>query len=387
MKSSDRNSLSRRSFIRGVSLAAAGAVARPLTAKVRAKASKTQPLSKILNYNPKMGYRRLGRTGLMLSEVGLGGHWKDRLGKRYWDEFANDEAPTDVAKNRTEVISACIDAGINYVDVGTSAECVAYGAALKGRRDKMIIGADDYKLSARDPDNCEVDKLMFAIEQCCRRLRTDYIDIWRAKADMYGGSTDGHVEVIIETFLKAHKQGKVRFLGISSHRRPWLGHVIERFDAIQVVSFPCTARTIEKNKGPKKDNIEEVAAGYDSDTTQSIFQSVRDRNVGVIAIKPFLGGNLFKSYGKEKFPVTGPGSKDEDDLARLTLQCILANEAVTVTVPGATTVHEVENAASASYKRKCGLTKADKRRLSHVTDQRLAELPAEYAWLRDWTVV
>jgi aryl-alcohol dehydrogenase-like predicted oxidoreductase len=334
-----------------------------------------------------MGYRRLGKTGLMISEVSLGGHWKDRRGDRYWDEFADEKVPTDVIENRTEVIDACIDAGVNYLDIGTSAECLAYGVVLKGRRDKMIIGADDYKLTARKPENCKVDKLMFDIEQCCRRLQTDYIDIWRVKADMYGQSTDAHVEAIIETFQKAHKAGKVRYLGISSHRRPWLQHVIETFDEVQVVSFPCTAITKEKSKGPRKDNIEEVSAGYDADITQSIFQSIREHDVGLVTIKPFLGGNLFKSYGKEKFPVTGAGSKEEHDLARLTLKCILTNGAITTTIPGLTTVHELENAVLASYTRHVGQTRADKDWLVRITEKRWATLPQEYTWLRDWKLV
>ena len=384
----DNNEFSRRTFIRN-SLAAAGTIAGALAAKgcASGRASKTTAASKILNYNPNMGYRRLGKTGLMLSEVSLGGHWKDRRGDRYWDEFADEKVPADAAKNRTEVINACIDAGINYLDIGTSAECLAYGVALKGRRDRMIIGADDYKLTARQPENCTVEKLMFDIDQCRRRLQMDYIDIWRVKADMYGKSTDAHIETIIETFQKARKAGKVRYLGISSHCRPWLQHVIETFDEVQVVSFPCTSRTREKGKGPRKDNIEEVSAGYDADTTQSIFQSVRERDIGVVAIKPFLGGNLFASYGREKFPVTGAGSKEEHDLARLTLQCILANEVITATIPGLTTIYELENAVRASYERERGLTEVEKRRLWQVTEQCRAKLPADYTWLRDWELV
>ncbi|MHC4337137.1 MAG: aldo/keto reductase [Planctomycetota bacterium] len=384
----NNNELSRRTFIRD-SLLTVGTIAGALAGKgcTSSKTSKSTGTSKILNYNQKMGYRRLGKTGLMISEVSLGGHWKDRRGDRYWDEFADEKVPTDVIENRTEVIDACIDAGVNYLDIGTSAECLAYGVVLKGRRDKMIIGADDYKLTARKPENCKVDKLMFDIEQCCRRLQTDYIDIWRVKADMYGQSTDAHVEAIIETFQKAHKAGKVRYLGISSHRRPWLQHVIETFDEVQVVSFPCTAITKEKSKGPRKDNIEEVSAGYDADITQSIFQSIREHDVGLVTIKPFLGGNLFKSYGKEKFPVTGAGSKEEHDLARLTLKCILTNGAITTTIPGLTTVHELENAVLASYTRHVGQTRADKDWLVRITEKRWATLPQEYTWLRDWKLV
>jgi aryl-alcohol dehydrogenase-like predicted oxidoreductase len=380
--------LSRRAFIRS-SLLAGGTIAGALSGKgcTSGRTLESTDTSKILNYNPNMGYRRLGKTGLIISEVSLGGHWKDRQGSRYWDEFADEKVPADVAKNRTEVVSACINAGINYLDIGTSAECLAYGVALKGRREKMIIGADDHKLTARKPENCRVEKLMFDIEQCCRWLQTDYIDIWRVKADMYGGTTNAHVEAIVETFQKAHEEGKVRYLGISSHCRPWLQHVIETFDEVQVVSFPCTAKTKQTGRGPRKDNIEEVSAGHGADVTQSIFQSVRKHNVGLVAVKPFLGGNLFKSYGRQKFPVTGMGNKEENDLARLTLQCILTNDVITATIPGLTTVHEVENAVRASYEQKVGLTQAEKRWLWQMTEQRWAALPQEYCWLRDWEVV
>jgi len=332
-----------------------------------------------------MGYRRLGKTGLILSEVSLGGHFKDRKGDRYWDQFPDEKVPEDVAENRIEIINAAIDAGINYVDISTAAECLAYGAALKNRRDKMYIGADDFKLTARRPENCNVDKLTFDIDQCCRRLQTDYLDIWRVKADMYGQTTDAHIENIIETFEKARKAGKVRFLGVSSHNRPWLQHIVQTFEQFDMVSFPVSAKTREKSRPPTKDNIEEVNAGYGADTTQSIFEAVRRKNIGVIAIKPFLGGKLFDTDAK--FPVTGPGDKTQHDLARPTLQCIRANQAVTATVPGLTTLYELENAVRASYMRSLGPTAAETAWLNEFTEERWAQLPEEYEWLRDWQLV
>jgi predicted aldo/keto reductase-like oxidoreductase len=213
----------------------------------------------------------------------------------------------------------------------------------------------------------------------------DYLDIWRVKADMYGGSTDAHVETMIETFQKAHQAGKVRYFGISSHRRPWLQHVIETFAAVQVVSFPCTAKTREKGKPPSKGNVEEVEAGYGADTEQSIFQSVRKHDVGLIAIKPFMGGSLFNR--KTKFPVPEPGDKEEHDLARLTLQCILTNEAITATIPGLSTIHEVDNAVKASYASRVTMGPAEKRWLEQMTERRWAALPQRYAWLRNWETV
>lgn len=380
---------SRRGLLRRISMIPAGAGFAALLGAGCSPVSRPGPKdrSKILNYNAKMGYRRLGKTGLIISEVGLGGHWKDRQGNRYWDEFSDEQVPADVVKNRTEVISACIDAGINYLDISTSAECLAYGAVLKGRRERMYIGADDFKLGAREAERCKVEKLMFDIDQCLRRLQTDYLDMWRVKADMYGDSTDRHMETMIETFEKARKAGKVRFLGISSHCRPWLEEIIEKFDQVQVVSFPVSAKTKSKAGAIAQDNIEEVKVGYGSDTTQSIFDAVRERNIGVVAIKPFLGGNLFESYGQEKFPVTGVGSKEEHDLARLTLQCILTNDAITTTIPGLTSVHEVENAVRSSYTLSAGSSAAERNWLDSITQQRWAKLPKEYHWLRDWEEV
>jgi predicted aldo/keto reductase-like oxidoreductase len=384
-----KEKISRRTFIRKTSLTAAGTIAGGLAGKGCTLGDNTKAAapSKVLNYDPKMGYRRLGKTGLMISEVSLGGHWKNREAGRYWGKFGNDEVPADVAKDRTEVISVCIDVGINYLDITTPAECLAYGVALKGRREKMYVGADDYTLCPRSDERCNVEAQTFNVEECLRRLQTDYLDIWRPQAKMDGTNTDEHVAVMIETFEKLHKQGKVRHLGISSHSRPWFEHVIETFGEFEMVIFPCSAMTKEKGKPPTRDNVEEVDPGHGADETQSIFAKLRERDVGLVTIKPFFGGNVFESCGKLKFPVMGVGSKDENDLARLTLQCILANDVITATVPGLSTVYEVENAARASYMRQFAMAPAEKNWVMQVTEERWALLPQEYAWLRDWEMV
>jgi aryl-alcohol dehydrogenase-like predicted oxidoreductase len=378
--------ISRRTFIHSSSLAAAGAVAG-MAGRVEA-AEKAADTSRILNYNARMHYRRLGKTSLMLSEVSLGGHWKNRNAGRYWDAFSNDEVPTDVAQNRTDVVSACVDAGINYLDITTAAECLSYGAALKGRREKMYVGADIHNLGPRGSDRCTLKAQTHNVEECLRLLKTDYLDIWRPQAKMDGSNTDAEVQVLIETFDKLHKDGKVRHLGMSSHARPWLEHVLQTFPQFEMIVFPCSAKTREKDAQPAPGNVEEVNPGY-GDQTQSLFKTVREKDVGVVTIKPFFGGSLFPDSTAKKvaFPVMGVGSKSENDLARLTLQCILTNKAITATVPGLSTAYEVENAARASYTRAFGLSAAEKQWLDEVTDERWAALPPEYLWLRDWEIV
>jgi predicted aldo/keto reductase-like oxidoreductase len=385
--------LSRRDFMRTTSLAAAGTVAGALASQGQA-ATGSAGESKILNFHPKMQYRKLGKTNLMISEVSLGGHWKNRNAGRYWDSFANEEVPEDVAKNRTDVVSACIDSGINYLDITTAAECLCYGEALKGRRGKMYVGADIHNLGPRGSDRCNVKDQTFNVETCLRLLKTDYLDIWRPQAKMSGQlgtsqlNTDAEVESLIETFQKLHKEGKVRHLGMSCHCRPWFEQVLGKYPQFEMIIFPCSAKTRAEGEPPTKDNVQEENPGHGSDQTQSIFTLVKKNNVGIVTIKPYFGGSLFvESSGKVSFPVMGVGSKNENDLARLTLQCILTNPSITATVPGLSTVYEVENAARASYTRQFGMSPADRQWLMEITERQWANLPQEYAWLRDWEVV
>ena len=79
---SEKSNLSRRAFIRNTSILAGGTVAAALGKNANASnccGGKADP-RKIVNYNEKMHYRRLGKTNLMLSETSLGGHWKNRGG-------------------------------------------------------------------------------------------------------------------------------------------------------------------------------------------------------------------------------------------------------------------------------------------------------------------
>jgi len=372
--------IDRRQFVRdGALLAASAAAGATLAGEKQAAAD---PRS-ILNYHPKMHYRRLGKTGLMLSEISLGGHWRNRGAS--FIAFTNDEVPADVAKHRTEVVSACIDAGINYLDITTAAECLAYGVALKGRRDKMLIGADDHRLCPRNPANRNVKAQIHNVEECLRRLKTDYLDIWRVQARQAGGHTDEDVAIWIEAYQQLHKAGKARHFGISTHARPWIQHVVEKFPEVEMVIFPCTARTREKGLPPTAANVVEgdMPKGWTSDQSKSIFQTLREKNVGLVTIKPFIGGQLFPPLGKEG-PLPGAGNKQENELARLTLQCILANDAITATVPGVDTAYQVENAVRASYKRLLGMTDAERQLVADATREQWNNLPVHYQWIRDW---
>ena len=104
-----------------------------------------------------MKYTTLGKTGLRVSVVGLGGIPIQR---------------TDVNGTRA-VIDACIETGINYIDTarGYTVSEEYLGEVLEGRREKFILAT---KSMSRDYESMKRD-----IEISLRNLRTSYIDIYQ----------------------------------------------------------------------------------------------------------------------------------------------------------------------------------------------------------------
>ncbi len=368
--------VTRRQFVKDGSLAAAGLA---LTAAgceqakkgETGKPSESHAATHALNYHPKMHYRKLGKSDLMISELSLGGHWKDREGKRFWATFADDKCPEDVKQNRTAVVSKCIELGINYVDLTTPAEALAYGEALKGRRDKMYVGYSDHILCMRDEKNRNVKAQMHEIDEGLRRLQSDYIDIFRPQAKTDGKHTDEEIVPVVEAFEKAHKQGKVRWLGMSSHTGPFLQHVFETFPEFAMVIMPLTPKS-----KMKKVTIHGTAK-------KSFFQAAKMANVGVVTIKPFGGGSLFRHGAK--FPVTGKGYEDDYRSAALGIRKILSNPYLTAMVPGMTTVDEVERNVQTSYNKE-PLTDTELAQIEADGNFMYANLPPDYQWLKtfDW---
>jgi len=119
------HTLTRREFVRDTAAVAAGlATGLVPIPTVHAGNPEKADTSTILNYNPDMEYRRCGRTGWMTSCVCLGGHWK-RVDKvvpglfkgKSW--LGADLANAEFEKNRYDVVTRCIERGINHIDACT----------------------------------------------------------------------------------------------------------------------------------------------------------------------------------------------------------------------------------------------------------------------------
>ena len=180
--------------------------------------------SKILNYNEQMEYRRCGKTGLMVSAIALGGHWKRVVkvigGTEPEGWMTMDIDREDFQKNRRDVVSRCIERGINYVDACCREEILAYAKALEGRRDKMYFGYSWHVKESRFQEWRSRKKLQDGLDEGMREAGLEYVDLWRISllTDSHQ-HTQAELDDVAAALDWAKKSGRARFIGVSSHDR------------------------------------------------------------------------------------------------------------------------------------------------------------------------
>jgi len=336
----DNNRVTRRQFMRDSVVTAAG-VAVGLGAigqSNKAVGGSIVNASGILNYNPNMEYRRLGKTNLMVSSVCLGGHSRSNQ------------------QERTEIVSRCIDAGINYVDSCTRGEVVRDAKALKGRREKMYMALSHCGNEIRNENFRTSKKLLEVLDGLLKESNQEFTDLWRITCYEPGGRhTFNTACETVEALEKAKKQGKARFIGFSTHDRRWIKFMIEYFPQVDVVCFPFT--TMSKRA-----------------QTDSLFPALKKCDVGAFGIKPFAAGSLFRDDREENYK-----------RARLAIRYILHSNTV-IPIPGLNSVQQVDNVAKAVMERR-QLDFRETAELQNAAKQAWAKLPPRYQWLRNWEYV
>jgi aryl-alcohol dehydrogenase-like predicted oxidoreductase len=196
-------------------------------------------------------YRALGRTGIEMSDISFGG--------------ARIDSP--------EVVARAVERGINYFDTSpdysrTGSEQVI-GQALRPHRSRVFIASKFCTAAGHLPKETPVAEIIRSVEASLRRLQTDYLDVCiihecddldRLMAPSFH-----------EAFDRLKEQGKVRFLGVSSHT-PNLERVMRH--AVDSGRFQMLLVAYNFKNWP--------------DLT-SIFHDAKERGVGVVAMKTLKG--------------------------------------------------------------------------------------------------
>lgn len=156
-----------------------------------------------------MQTRVLGRTGLEVSQAGLGCGGHARLGLSYGHTTAQSVG----------LVHKALDAGVNFIDTAAAygtEEIV--GKAIKSRRDEVVLstklGIIKPGTSSLGQDFLSADDFCRLVEESLQRLGTDYIDILHLHGvidDQY----DYCERALVPALLRLREQGKIRFLGLT----------------------------------------------------------------------------------------------------------------------------------------------------------------------------
>ena len=223
-----------------------------------------------------MEYRKLGNSGLKVSELGLGannfGWWVDEQ--------------TSIA-----VINHALDIGINYIDTadmydsGRSEEFV--GKAIRGKRVDVIIATKfaavmGESLNDRGGSRWYVTR---AVEASLKRLNTDYIDLYQ----MHFPDPTTPIEETLRALDDLVKTGKVRYIGCSN------------FAAWQLSEALWTSRVNNLNSFV---TVQPKYNLFERQIEQELVPCCKAHGVGVIPWGPLAGGFLTGKYRRGEQPPT-----------------------------------------------------------------------------------
>jgi len=225
----------RRQFIHA-GIASAGALLAQ-AGGASAIAETLAPLAMSRTESGEIPQKPLGKTGLQVSIIGLGGYHLGTIGEQDDIDRLVDEA---------------LDAGVNFMDNaweyndGRSEKVM--GHALKGKRDKVFL------MTKVCTHGRTKRVAMSQLHDSLRRLKTDHLDLWQVHEVIYENDPELHFqpEGVIEALNEAKKEGKVRFVGFTGHKHPnihlkMLSHDYA-FDTVQMPlnCFDATFRSFEK---------------------------------------------------------------------------------------------------------------------------------------------
>ncbi len=274
-----RNSFTRREFVRQVAWGAAAlAAAMPVV----------PGLSRASTLKGGMGYRTLGRTGLEISEVGLGAG--------------------SISPSGANLIRAALSQGINFIETSSnyrnSQVETAIGQTVKslGMRDKVVILTKSGNLDMGrllDAPAAAVEKAVREeLEGSLKRLQTDYVDVYLCPYQA-NGPREAVLPALREALEKFKKEGKIRFTGLSTHydyANICLAAIAEGYH--DVLMFPVNFSTLlphigklaqEAKKTPKSGRGEGAKKAYDLERpildVREVLKAARQKKVGVVAMK------------------------------------------------------------------------------------------------------
>jgi len=225
--------------------------------------------------------RPLGSTGLNVAPIGLGAA---QLGSSGYD-------------HAKDIIFKALDLGVNYFDTarGYWDSEIKLGKALKGERENVIVSS---KTTGKTKEEAAQH-----IEESLQRLQTDYIDNYHLHALANLDDVDVRLGGPLEALVEAREVGKIRHIGVTGHTFPSV--LVAALKRFKFDTFLVPLNIVER------------------EPLAELIPLALEMKLGVTIMKPIATGLL-------------PAS--------LALKWLM-NQPISVAVPGATTVAEMEQNA------------------------------------------
>ena len=215
-----------------------------------------------------MEYRRLGKSGLKVSEICLGtmtfGHGAD-----------------EVEANR--MVHLALDAGVNFFDTANSyadgESEVLLGKALKGRRRDTVVATKFFNPMGTGPNDSGMSRLhiMQAIDDSLKRLQMDYVDIYY----IHHVDTQTPLEEMLRALDDLVQQGKVRYTACSNYQAWRLSEALWTSTLNGWTQFTCYQ--------PQYSLVVR-------DIEQEIVPLCEHKGLGIVVWSPLAGGFLSGKY-------------------------------------------------------------------------------------------
>lgn len=285
-----------------------------------------------------MRYRVLGRTGLKVSELGLGGHEYARFlnpnhfsGKRKLEEKVSIQELLETQEPRNRLIERALDAGVNFFDTGIVEEVQSLGLALKtlGRRKGAYIAAETIfplKTLKESPVSRWRDLVSDGVEERLRTFETDHIDLFNVHMPEDNHSPE-RLSATVETLRELREQGKIGAVGAASHEVRFLAELIRKYDCFDSVMIPYNY--------------------CEQEARDVLFPLCKALEVGVVAMKPFCWPYYGISIGHFRLGAVGTGGFMP---TQASLRWILRSPEVSTVVPAVNTLTELEENLAALTK-------------------------------------
>ena len=293
-----------------------------------------------------MEYRYLGKSGLKVSAIGLG---TNNFGRRL-----DADATALVINHALDMGVTMIDTSNSYGD-GYSEDYI--GRALKGKRDKAIIATKVSSTVGDGPNDGGNSRqhIMAAVEDSLRRLQTDYIDLYQ----IHWHDPNVPIEETLRALDDLVRQGKVRYIGCSN------------FTAWQVCEAAWTSRSLGIASFA---SVQPRYSLMDREIETELVPFCDAYGVGILPYYPLANGFLTGKYRRGEAVPTGTRLAEDDrgmftdanfdmldkleafcearghTVLELAFAWLLANDAVSSVIAGATRVEQIiANAKAASW--------------------------------------